>query len=176
MQETILAKEAYCVRGDHILPWNKVGRAAQWLKYREYHSHLNLRRTLPGVESAAKIQDYKANYVDRCDILLEANGLQTVDPRDKVFGFMGLLQTTDNGMELLSTGIRPDYSVPVDILYAQVTRAYIRADESLRIFSELLSTRVSRLDLKETHCCFSKIGQRPSNVSDNCKALTLVAA
>lgn len=65
------------------------------------------------------------------DLLISCQHLKATDPRDKIYGLLGLGGPYGNYGGL----VRPDYLKPVDSMYCEIARALIEDDQSLRAIS-----------------------------------------
>jgi hypothetical protein len=71
------------------------------------------------------------------EILQARRGLGVSDPRDMIYGHLGVLNIIDPNRSKLMKMIRVDYNQPVAELYRQVTRYIISAGKGLRILSHV---------------------------------------
>jgi hypothetical protein len=81
----------------------------------QYHSYYSLKWSQPLLD-----------LLMACSIRLDAT-----DPRDKIYGLLGLSGPFGNYKSL----VRPDYSKPVESVYCEIARALIEDDQSLRAVS-----------------------------------------
>jgi hypothetical protein len=74
---------------------------------------------------AAASGDVQIDAVDR--ILRLGQSAAATEPRDKVYGLLGLIDST------ISSRITPDYSLPIQAVYTNFAKSFIEATGSLRI-------------------------------------------
>lgn len=130
-QEVVLARHAICVIGSHQIEWKDLAQAGQWIALRsrgpnflvhppglwvlEILSHLRK----PGTETSAK--------ADWFDILSLAYNLQCTDPRDQIYGFLGLLPESTP----FPSKLRPDYAKSTTEVSRDITRVILEASGDL---------------------------------------------
>ena len=144
LQETVLAKDPYCIRGEYTLQWDKVGRVAQELAFQAYSHDFDLGRALPGIDAAEVYERSRKVVPEFRNLLKIGSRLRCSDPRDNVYGLLGVLQAMSDraksqDQELLADLqpiIKPDYSKPVETVYSQATRAAIVSEGDLFILQQ----------------------------------------
>ena len=75
-------------------------------------------------------QNRKKPFTDFTNIISQYRYLQTTDPRDKIWGFLGL--ATDPVIQAL----KPDYNLPADLVFRQTTRQLMQRTGSLYLLSQ----------------------------------------
>ncbi|XTI91947.1 hypothetical protein V2W45_1346519 [Cenococcum geophilum] len=60
-------------------------------------------------------------------LLLNLQSLEATDPRDKIYGLLGILPQN------IDPAIQPDYTKPIDALFREVAKALLLKDENLRV-------------------------------------------
>lgn len=136
VQETILAREALCIRGRCRIDWPDVALAARWMHYKRYFRPEYCGEEVLGVVNSSVIWDRMATAGGQTlyNLLQLAPRFQTTYAHDRVFALLGLatksaLNDGPNGLEQL----QPDYRAPPADLYTLVTRAVIAKHGKLHI-------------------------------------------
>ena len=146
VQEVALAKQALCICGDRLIPWRAVGLAACWMVHRQYWRKEYCGHGVAGVYNAFRIMacDYFQLYSHKLWSLLElGRSFNTSDPRDKVFGLLGLHSQKRN-VRKDGAGF-PDYSLSTLAVYRAATRAAIMESRGLSIL-EGVDKRLRSID------------------------------
>lgn len=148
VQEAALSDQSICYRGPTELPLENVLMAAYWIMHK-YTSLSRLDRCR-GVECAGVIFMYAHRRYGRHNILLNAGLRATTlslllvsltdfdshDPRDHVFGMLGLYQkymmTTD-----IPPCLRPNYHAAISEVFRNAARLVMREDCNLDILFEV---------------------------------------
>jgi len=140
VQEACLAPTSLCLLGRIEIPLDGVLRCAAWLVYKSNHLsseivsnagirnavHLSdvlervRRRSLPSPQHSAA----KNGLMDFVGLLGDFN---TYDPRDHIYGLLGLYQTMSEPHAFFSL-IVPDYNTPLSMVLRDATR-YILIEE-----------------------------------------------
>jgi ankyrin repeat protein len=129
LQEIVLAKRKWLVCGDRISPWEPFSKALLGLPKHnrgvtfaqttgdrlrgEFEMCLMKSPAMAMVELAQQQSDNQTLY----DLLHDTTLLQCSEPRDKIYGLLGIIKQGDDG-------IVPDYDVEVVILLNAVLREY----------------------------------------------------
>ena len=71
------------------------------------------------------------------DLLAEFRSRSCLDPRDKIYGMLGLCSSDEAKL------IVPDYSLPVSVVYEQATFQMTKRSRSLEVFSQLCPRRIN---------------------------------
>lgn len=100
-----------------------------------------------GLANALKIQDCRDGYYDPINFLHQTETLHTSDARDRVFGFLGLLQAFKSNTGLVEALTPVDYSAPIDVIYGAVTKHFIKHDLHLWILEKVQSSHSQNHDL-----------------------------
>jgi hypothetical protein len=73
------------------------------------------------------------------DLLMSCEHLKSSNPRDRIYGLLGLGMPATNYNQL----VRPSYSKTVEAVFCEVARALVMDDESLRVISLACNSRKS---------------------------------
>lgn len=128
-QEVVLASNAIVHCGSHEASWNAVkwlhevtAERSFWAEFEvEYPWVSDLRRALFQI-SLFSIPREEAQDVNA--VLIPTRRLQATDPRDKIYGLMGVC-------EKLAKTVKVDYAAPVRDVYTDFARAQIKSDGEL---------------------------------------------
>jgi hypothetical protein len=137
IQEARLAKSATLYFGPHSIDLRIVDTVMKLHIHRDENEnmagHLDEAFRLPGL-SVRLNEDIFSNNVagDLLSYLLQARRHQATDPRDKVFGLLGLpnISKTDILQDKL---IRPDYTKSTETVYHHAAMYLIKHTQSLRV-------------------------------------------
>jgi hypothetical protein len=149
VQEVLLAKEIQIICGDQLLPWGHLYSWYQTIRSVKVGGSVHIcELSLELVHSpSAVLLDQRACYRKSpgpeysLDQLIEIYHLQKCsNPRDKVFGLLGLVNSTRGGDG--STIVLPDYAKAPKEIYDDVMRA---VHESPRLTSSAAKTRFSSI-------------------------------
>ena len=137
VQEAVLSQDLCFIWGQHALPWQSLE------KFINYERQYRIGTLIQGKDSQARkgvsalqnIDNLKQNRNGfsqgwKCTIsyaLYCCNESVASDPRDKVYGLLGLLHDPDSGP---SRQIIPDYSLEPCTIYAEVTRSYTAENDT----------------------------------------------
>ncbi|OJJ40152.1 hypothetical protein ASPWEDRAFT_22358 [Aspergillus wentii DTO 134E9] len=145
VQEIIQARKAIVVCGPHSVSWEHVSAAARWFCYKAEAIHDRNSRNVDGmclitqmvsIPWRAKIgSEYRPELLGQkmrptCrwglrDLLEGLRPRLATDPRDKVYGVLGIsVQDGSFGEE----GLTVDYSLSVKEIFTQATREIIKSD------------------------------------------------
>jgi hypothetical protein len=113
IQEAVLPPETICVIDAHQFNWVDVSKAATWLLYKSGRSHPHdipqtYRRNLDITSQLWKKFDYRrgiplnvdrttarATHPEFCNSLQNVGGFEVTDPRDRVYGILGMMEWKD---------------------------------------------------------------------------------
>lgn len=139
VQEISLARRPTCFFGDTAIPWIDVGLAAEWMIHRNYERPEYCGKYLQGITNCSIISHLRARLSRVDGMLTSSMHFKTSEPRDKIFGLLGLIQQEESMDE--DTLIAVDYMLPVKDVYTMATKAVITATGRLTIlrFPELNS-------------------------------------
>jgi hypothetical protein len=135
IQEIVLAKEAEFMCGDDWLPWQVLGRLPDHCKDLGILGYLTKGRlaTLPQslnqlIGISVLRQDAAAGYAtSTIELLQPFIRSKATDPRDKVYGLLGLSET------VREVEFDPSYTDPPHEVYTFMTKLFIRQDASLEL-------------------------------------------
>ena len=166
IQEVALAREAYFIRGDYILPWQPMGLACHSLAHLGYWADTNLGVRLPGLDNAVRIDVWTNESVTLSDLLTKCYRFKSSDPRDKVFGVLGLLQsqadeTSRSDVINRIPMLKPDYHAPDERIYNTAVETVI---EKKAVCGYFLFLRATYLLAKTTGTLMiGRLGSQDSN-------------
>ncbi|KAL6355132.1 hypothetical protein LRP88_11378 [Fusarium phalaenopsidis] len=146
VQEIIQARKAIVVCGPHSLPWEHVSAAARWFchKAKAIHDRNSRRvdgmclvtqmvaiswRSKSGSEYMPQLFGQKTRPTCKWalrDLLERLRPRQATDPRDKVFALVGISEEDHRFWG--DKGVRIDYSLSVEEVYAQATEEIIKSE------------------------------------------------
>jgi hypothetical protein len=135
VQEIALAKDPRVLCGSWEVSWAHFSHATAYLARSLYHLHEN--PTDAGVARISAITHLRSAYrvgqtIKLAHICTISQNLQSTDERDKVYGFLGLLNTKTK-YPALDNLLRVDYGFPVRTVYLQAAQHSIIDDQDLRI-------------------------------------------
>jgi Heterokaryon incompatibility protein (HET) len=104
------------------------------------------------------------------DLLLRTKLCLATDPRDKIFGLLGVVEKRCQQSRVQRLPLRPDYNLTAAHLYQQVTMLVIQETASLRILSRVHSTPTQATgqidDLPSWVPNYSRVGQQHLEVPE----------
>jgi hypothetical protein len=150
IQEAVLPQLTICVCGDHQVDWVGIGRAAIWLLYKDgRHGEINdipeaLRTNLELASTLWTKVDFRlgtplgvhagTTRASFCDVLQNCVGFDVTNPRDRVYGIMGLLKWSEKGVAV-PKGLQPHYSKSVLEVYRDAIKVNIADVRNLNILN-----------------------------------------
>jgi hypothetical protein len=156
--------------------WNDISLAASWLCYKEIWRYTT-EETL-GIYNAGRIWTLTAMEKRTLGAYLgPAVHFEVTEPRDKVFGFMGLIQPSSGSG--VFNHFKPDYRKPVEEVYTLATRAVLEEragqQDQLQLLS-LIHYLVARADgdspAYNTPSWVPRYDWEPSYANGSCTPLT----
>lgn len=130
-QEAVLSQDLHFVCGQYSLPWQRLEKFINYERQFRigiliHGNDLQARKGISALMNIDKLKQNRAGFSQgwKCDIsfaLYCCDESVASDPRDKVYGLLGLLYDPGSG---LSTQIIPDYSMEPCAIYTEVTRNY----------------------------------------------------
>lgn len=183
IQEIALAQEATLYCGCHYSQWDTFDEFLQMISkvsteqvfYNNFDMtenwlekvHNRLSGFLPGV-MMSNIRHLRNNAhgnhlpeLDLVDILNLCRGAMCTDPRDRVYGVLGIFTATASNHQLR----RPDYTISVTQLYSAVASEKLLRDRTLDIFSMITPDHLE-LPEKKSNACFQRDYYLPSWTPD----------
>lgn len=116
------------------LPWTAVGATAAWINAVRRHG-TSLKRPLQripnawGAHSMFLAKRYQSEHLFHA--LLDFRQCQSTDPRDKIYGLLGLIADEADGSPVLKV----DYEKPIKDVYIQAAKKILRATHDLSLLS-----------------------------------------
>lgn len=136
VQEISLAKDPIYLYGQYTFPWFGLGVAAEWMIHRSYERAEYCGAFIRGIMNASIICAVKRGSREMDKTLMSAVHFDCSEPRDKIFGLLGLVPEPEQ--RLLQ---RPDYTRPVEHVFTGATRAAIHACRRLWLLSTVTVIR-----------------------------------
>jgi hypothetical protein len=130
IQEVCLAKEASCYYGEHVINWRDVALSARWMYHRRYWLASGKRYT--GVDCASEVRDTKEEPMGLYALLQMCIYFDATDPRDKIYGLLGLIPNESPGAPTGECAIVPDYTKSLKDVYTAAARVAV-AEGSLTV-------------------------------------------
>jgi len=134
IQEIKLAQAALVVWGEQYLPWAEVGLAALWIFSKQRLGDEVSRNSLEEVHVGDVDTIYKCDPVSWSflDTLSVFRPFQSTDPRDKVYGLIGLV-----GSEADSYSMVPDYEKSAARVFTDTAIHTVTSTKHLLVFSHV---------------------------------------
>lgn len=171
VQEVLLARQV-CLRcGPEMAPWGEMMSVTTWLEGQSLMAFAEYTPTLPPIwkrlgsrlhknalfhlnEDASSRQQNQVSLPDLSilEVFTMAMELKATDPRDKLFALFALGSETQTA-SMIDPSISANYEKPLELVFADFTRWWIREYKSLSILSTIHShpTRAWRNTLTPTH-------------------------
>lgn len=135
IQEVCLAQEARCYYGEHTIRFQDVALAARWMYHRKYWEASGKRYT--GVDCAAEVRDTMDAPMGLFALLQMCVYFDATDPRDKIYGLLGLIPDSSPGAPIGKYAIVPDYSKSLKDVYTAAARVVV-AEGSLTVLGRAI--------------------------------------
>lgn len=123
IQEIALAKDPVCFYGHHFFTWKQVGIAAEWMIHRSYERSQYCGVFVRGIMNGSIISSSKRGGRDMDRLLMTSVHFDCSEPRDKVFGLLGLTEKFEI--------VKPNYEEDVQSIFIHATRAAISSSQRL---------------------------------------------
>lgn len=153
VQEAVLSQDLHFVWGQHSLPWPSlekfINHERQFRIGTLIHGNdSRARKAISALKNIDKLKQNRAGFSRgwKCNIsfaLYCCDESAASDPRDKVYGLLGLLHDPGSG---LSAQIIPDYSMKPCAIYAEVTRNYTAEKDT---FDMIYAAGIGRIRVVE---------------------------
>jgi len=135
VQEVAVAENPRVLCGSLEISWAHFAWAAAYLSRSLYHLHESLSEH--GLARINTIADLRSAYrtgqaIEISRVCFVSQTLQATDPRDKVYGFLGLLRYSFN-YPAFNVLLGVDYHLPVRIVYLRAAQYSILNTRDLRI-------------------------------------------
>ncbi|KAF2705763.1 HET-domain-containing protein [Pleomassaria siparia CBS 279.74] len=148
VQEAWLSKQAIFCCGDDVIEWDSVWKANVWMNINGFNMPEFEQKSLPLIwNSLIKLQELSEHgqpplRLGLLDLVIQGLDLKATDPRDKIFGLLGLADETHSGQIPASDGlIYPSYTKSASRVFTDFTRWWIQKHKSLKILSVVHATR-----------------------------------
>ena len=149
VQEAVLSQDLHLILGQHSLPWQSLEKFIN--HERQYRigtlvhgNHSQARKAFSALMNIDKLKQNRAGFSQgwKCTVsfaLYCCDESVASDPKDKVYGLLGLLHDPGSG---LSAQIIPDYSMEPCAIYTEVTRNYTAEKDT---FDMIYSAGIGRI-------------------------------
>ncbi|KAM7206118.1 Heterokaryon incompatibility protein (HET) domain containing protein [Naviculisporaceae sp. PSN 640] len=142
IQEVVLAKNPIIMCGGARLAWDRFIRAF------DYTGLLGIQALAKGLDTIHALKNCRDLHLARTPLLLakllvRTQGSKATDPRDKIYGLLGLAEADDP----LHRSITPSYETATEDLYRYVTVRSIHASKNLDILQAIHSRDTNNLVL-----------------------------
>lgn len=148
-QEAVLSQNLHFVMGQHSLPWQSLEKFINYERQFRigiliHGNHSQARKGFSALMNIDKLKQNRAGFPQgwRCTVsfaLYCCDESVASDPRDKVYGLLGLLHDPGSG---LGAQIIPDYSMEPCAIYTEVTRNYTAEKDT---FDMIYSAGIGRI-------------------------------
>ena len=168
IQEAVLSQDLHFVWGQHSLPWQSLEK---FIKYERqfrigtliHGNDSRARKAISALKNIDKLKQNRAGFSRgwKCNIsfaLYCCDESVALDPRDKVYGILGLLHDPDSDP---SAQLIPDYSMKPCTVYTEVTRNFTAEEDT---FDLIYAAGIGRIRV---------IAGLPSWVPDLSRPLTI---
>lgn len=143
VQEAALSRESLCFWGDCCFPLTDALKVAVWLAHKVNFLPPEI-SSAPGMLAAAEMFDYAAHDIVQMPdepskllpLLVQHQDLGAHDPRDHVYGLLGLYQS-GRKIRPLPALVAPDYNRPLADVLRGATKLAITEQEDLQVFLHL---------------------------------------
>ncbi|CAF9941440.1 MAG: hypothetical protein ALECFALPRED_009142 [Alectoria fallacina] len=130
-QEILLAEhDPILMCGSDLIAWNSFGQAIYCLVAKEYGAdHTSVFSEDPGplVNDLFDLTNDKSSF-PLLEIMRQTNHCECLDPRDRIFAILGLLNNVDKALD-----IKPDYESRTSQVYQDVVLRYIAHRKRINI-------------------------------------------
>ncbi|XP_014551279.1 hypothetical protein COCVIDRAFT_113339 [Bipolaris victoriae FI3] len=135
IQETVLSpKDPLILRNSGVYPWEKLSWAASWLRRTGFCRTDIVSQRFLNIDLLANLRRSVESW--KLPALLQAVGpkFDATDPRDKVYGLLGLAAETKS-LHAFPPALIPDYRRDVTEVYREVARYLIERYRCLAMFT-----------------------------------------
>ncbi|KAI1736138.1 heterokaryon incompatibility protein-domain-containing protein [Xylaria scruposa] len=127
VQEAVLSAENHCLYGDSEIDFALVTQAATWLSKFPAFNIAKGFQTCSGLMNAGAILEQRMQLavggsVDFGDSFAISSTLQATNPRDKVFGVLGMCFKDDTIVSGIPALLKVDYKKPMQEVYRDATK------------------------------------------------------
>ena len=154
LQEVYNAREVSVLYGNKMIPWHLILRLNECIARSTIYSNPVAKNAMPPLfaelflpgENTDQFPAYSASYSTQSvrsgilDVILEGLDLEATDPRDKIFALLSFGKETSD-FTCHPPEIRPDYTKASAQVFADFTKWWIQAHQSLRILSAVHISR-----------------------------------
>ncbi|KAF9694256.1 hypothetical protein EKO04_007792 [Ascochyta lentis] len=148
IQEVWLGRERIFMYGHRTLEWDTIRKANAWSKYGSFEVPGQQHTNLPLIwASFAEITQLPTPHNsesrktsledDLLPLIIQGMDLKASDPRDHVYGFLGLFEGNHPESQTIDRLIYPDYHKSVSDVFVDFTIWWILRNKSLGIFSAI---------------------------------------
>jgi len=133
IQEIALARDSIVLVGGHSISWNMVGVTACWLTSQMSESDFDGPSHLDDIDyynAYCMFDDSDRDELDLLQTLAKYRDFESTDPKDKVYGLLGLVQTS-NGKPMVDI----EYKKSLREVYLDVALMAIKSSGNLAVLS-----------------------------------------
>lgn len=135
VQEIVLARDSIVLIGQSSVSWSTIGVAAAWLYEQEIASDFDLPslvRDIPSYNAYCMFDTSDTGELTLIKTLLKYRDFNSTDPKDKVYGLLGLVQVTAP-----KPVVNVDYAKSVCDVYTDVMVEAIKSSNNLDVLSNV---------------------------------------
>jgi len=134
IQEIKLAQDALVVWGEQCLPWAEVGLTASWVLHNKFKGNEASRNSLDQIYVGDVNNIYKSNPGSwpLLEVLQQFRMCQSTDPRDKVYGLIGLAGSQSDRNLMV-----PDYTKSTAQVFTDTALHTITRTKHLLVFAHV---------------------------------------
>ncbi|CAI0647742.1 unnamed protein product [Colletotrichum noveboracense] len=129
VQEIVLARSSRVYVGSHSFKWDRLGVTAAWLSEQNLANDYDVPSELDGIawgNAYTMFDKSELSELSFLEILLSFRDFNATNPRDKVYGLLGLVNEA-----ILEGFASVDYKKTVAEVYIDVVKASVASSESL---------------------------------------------
>lgn len=142
-----MSKKAIFCCGDDIIEWDAIWRANVWMNIHGFNMPDIEQKALPLIWTSLKRLQEQSEHREAplreglLNLVLQGLDLKATDPRDKLFGLLGLAEETHSGQVSPSDPLLyPSYTKSTSAVFADFTKWWIQKHKSLKILSAIHAT------------------------------------
>lgn len=131
IQEVVLSRSTLAICGPYALPFDQLARTLSFLGscgWMEVISRATSKNQLYFISAMSNLRRiYQMYGMLRMSEILETNAFSTTDPRDKIYGLLGMTNLGQSENPLLL----PDYTKSVESVYTEATLCFLKIEGNL---------------------------------------------
>ena len=131
VQEVALGSNVMVYCGSHAVKWDDLTKAGLCMRADSDDDEVQAHNAVQMIRAYRKLnEEYRKHPIT--DLMFYSYNLQCLDPRDKIYGMLGLVTESHDGVPT------PDYNSSVQLLYGDFTRSILLRDRSLAFLCNVL--------------------------------------